>query len=521
MHRPGLIPLLYGLFVVAFFMSAWIVDDAYITLRVVDNFVHGEGLTWNVDERVQVYTHPLWMLLLTPLYFVTREGFFTLLLLSLGLGIVLLEHARRLVAGDIHKLALFVVLLVGSKSFMDFSSSGLENPLSHLLLAIFLGRLLFLGERRPRELAILFGVASLAAVNRHDTFLLYLPALGYLTVIGWRELRWGIVRPIALGLSPLVVWSLFALVYYGFMLPNTYYAKVSSLPPAEMWSQGIVYHLHALEVDPLTLLVLGVAVVLAIASRRTAYLAAAAGLVLYDLYILRMGAAGTHMAGRFFSTPYVGACVMLLGLGLSRQATFGLAGLAALFTVVLPTAPLKAGTGAYRIPEAPNAVLDTRAVAASEGSALSSFHRSRKLPATHPWFKAGEDLRRSDRRVHVGGPAGKGLYAMGFFGYAAGRGKHIIDPVGLTDPLIARLPPADPGHWIPGHVRRDVPKGYVESVEQKQNRLEDPELRPFLDDLWLITRAPTFSGARWSAIIRFQLGGRSSPERPAARRAGP
>jgi hypothetical protein len=40
-------------------------DDAYITLRTVDNWVNGRGLVWNTAERVQTYTHPLWMLLLS------------------------------------------------------------------------------------------------------------------------------------------------------------------------------------------------------------------------------------------------------------------------------------------------------------------------------------------------------------------------------------------------------------------------------------------------------------------------
>ena len=36
-------------------------DDAHMTFRSVWNFVHGYGLTYNPDERVQAYTHPLWM----------------------------------------------------------------------------------------------------------------------------------------------------------------------------------------------------------------------------------------------------------------------------------------------------------------------------------------------------------------------------------------------------------------------------------------------------------------------------
>ena len=43
---------------------AWLGDDAYITLRTVENWCSGLGLRWNLVDRVQTFTHPLWMLLL-------------------------------------------------------------------------------------------------------------------------------------------------------------------------------------------------------------------------------------------------------------------------------------------------------------------------------------------------------------------------------------------------------------------------------------------------------------------------
>ena len=43
---------------------AWLGDDAFITLRSVENWVTGNGMRWNADERVQTFTHPLWMMLL-------------------------------------------------------------------------------------------------------------------------------------------------------------------------------------------------------------------------------------------------------------------------------------------------------------------------------------------------------------------------------------------------------------------------------------------------------------------------
>jgi arabinofuranosyltransferase len=75
------------IFTVVIIKSAWVSDDAYITLRTVHNFVNGYGLVWNVGERVQAYTHPLWMLLIAAFYALTREHYFTLIGLSLLISI--------------------------------------------------------------------------------------------------------------------------------------------------------------------------------------------------------------------------------------------------------------------------------------------------------------------------------------------------------------------------------------------------------------------------------------------------
>ncbi|MGK0358704.1 MAG: arabinofuranosyltransferase, partial [Bradymonadia bacterium] len=62
--------------------SAWVAEDAYITLRTVDNVLNGHGLTWNAGERVQSYTHPLWMMLLTLGHWISGEAYFTALTVS-------------------------------------------------------------------------------------------------------------------------------------------------------------------------------------------------------------------------------------------------------------------------------------------------------------------------------------------------------------------------------------------------------------------------------------------------------
>ena len=85
-------------FAVILIRTAWMSDDAYITLRTVDNFVHGYGLTWNVAERVQSYTHPLWMFLLSAVYFVTREAYYSTMALGAVVSLAALILLVRFVA---------------------------------------------------------------------------------------------------------------------------------------------------------------------------------------------------------------------------------------------------------------------------------------------------------------------------------------------------------------------------------------------------------------------------------------
>ncbi|MDB4973732.1 MAG: hypothetical protein JWN48_2073 [Myxococcaceae bacterium] len=163
----GAIVVLLGLVV----RTAWVTEDAYITLRTVDNLVRGHGLRWNIDERVQGYTHPLWMALLTAVYAVTREDFSTIavgVLTTLAALIMVLK-----LSGSSSHALLAIVLLALSRSFVEFSTSGLENPLTHLLVAAFV----LLYAVREAELRWLALCAALIALNRVDALIVTLPAL--------------------------------------------------------------------------------------------------------------------------------------------------------------------------------------------------------------------------------------------------------------------------------------------------------------------------------------------------------
>ena len=94
-----------GLFAVVLVRTAWVSDDAYITFRTVDNFLAGYGLRWNVGERVQTYTHPLWMFLVSGATAVLREPYYASLALAFVCTMSALDIVRAaggLVCSDRH-----------------------------------------------------------------------------------------------------------------------------------------------------------------------------------------------------------------------------------------------------------------------------------------------------------------------------------------------------------------------------------------------------------------------------------
>lgn len=49
-------------FVLVVLRRGWMCDDAFITMRAVDNLIHGRGFVYNAGERVLGFTNPLWAL---------------------------------------------------------------------------------------------------------------------------------------------------------------------------------------------------------------------------------------------------------------------------------------------------------------------------------------------------------------------------------------------------------------------------------------------------------------------------
>lgn len=488
-----------ALFFYIWLQNSWVGEDAYITGRTVWNVVHGYGPRWNVVERVQAYTHPLWMLLLVPLQLFTGDFYPAAILLSLaGNAGILLVAAR--IAGPSPRRAMlfgaFVLALAGSRAFFDFTSSGLENPLTSLLLLAMVG--FDVREETPAPWALL--CTSLVFVNRMDTILLLVPAF---TVVGWRMIKTDRRRAlwtIALATSPAWAWVLFSLVYYGFPFPNTAYAKLSTgIDRALLAQQGLAYLRNALTTDPLTPLAMVAAPVLvarmAPSPRRTWLAALVAGIPLQIVYLVWVG--GDFMAGRFLSPAFTLAVGVALATARDvERPTRALApslALLALYAALLPHGPIRTFVS-YR-----RQVMDENGIADEKGfyhfrSSLPLFLLRRPDPfPSHRFVEEGLAFRARPEPVSV-------ECNVGYFGYYAGPSKFVIDICGLTDPLLARLP-AHPDFRI-GHFERTVPDGYAEAaLAGDAGRLRDPQLREPYRQILQITRGRVFSLERLRTVL--------------------
>lgn len=489
------IVLLLVLYCLVIVQRGWMGDDAFITLRTVDNFIAGRGLVYNVGERVQSYTHPLWLLLVSVPYAFTREPYYTVVFLSVlvSLAAVLVLVFGLNVGRRGALLALVVLTLSGA--YVDYSTSGLENALSHLLLVVFLAVFL----RQPssgRKLFRLSFVAALGVVNRMDTGLLFLPVLVaefFSTPAPWRRRLW----LSALGMSPFLLWELFSLVYYGFLVPNTAVAKLGiDVAAVNLWQQGGVYLLDSLRTDPITLLVILTGLVVAVHSRQKPLLLIALGAVLYLAYVVSIG--GYFMSGRFLTMPLLSMVVVIARWRLDEVSPleFGVALGALTIVGLLGTWPTLRPTEFVAVPVGDNLIANDR-LQYIENSLIFA-DRQTPMPG-HPFRFDGMERRLGGYRTALWG-------AVGMRGYYAGPGVHIVDYFALVDPLIARLPTAHREVGRTGHFLRVIPDGYLETLETGENHIADPGVAEYFERLSIVTRGPLWSLARWREIWRFNTG---------------
>jgi len=479
------------LFAVVLLRTAWLGDDALITLRTVLNLTHGYGLTYNLQERVQTFTHPLWLGMITAAYLVVGNIFHAAFAVSMATSLVVFGLVVR-AARSATQLWIAAGVLLASRAFVDYSTSGLENPLTALVTVSTLAWAM----HEPRGRRWLTGVwlgASAAYLTRPDAVLLVLP------VALWATLQ---LRPrktaalaVTLGLLPAVLWTLFSLVYYGFAFPNTAYAKLAAgIHLNERIWQGLIYLLDSLNRDPITLTAIGVSLIVVTMERSKEAWLGAAGIVATLAYVVWIG--GDFMSGRFLAAPLLTAVwLMARAQRLAQAEWWPVLGVLTVAAIASPQLPLRSDR-TFDASVTHSGIVDERGIYFQTWSLLKADRLAFAEPEWPRW-----DGRRNPE--HVLDTCG----LMGADGLAWGPRTYMLDECALADPLLARLPSVWKEEWRPGHYRRMVPAGYRESVQQDGNVLRDPQLAEYYGALRTVVRSPSlWSWDRARAIWRMNSG---------------
>ncbi|MSR40057.1 MAG: hypothetical protein EXS02_14620 [Planctomycetes bacterium] len=480
--------------------SAWISDDALVTFRTVENFVAGDGMRWNLADRTQTATHPLWVLLLSAARWCTGELYYTTIVISILLVMLATFLLVKSASTSKRAVAIVAVGTLASPSFIEFGTCGLENALVYALLAAF-ALVWFRPDSCARTLQRLCVLGGLLALARQDLVLLLAPCLLvalralWLQGVGYKALLCALLPGAALTLA----WYLFALVYFGTAIPTPGYSKVMALdlPLSVIGKQGLWYLQDLLMRDPACALVL-FGCLLAGMTRRALFVAPALGVLLQILYTLRVG--GDFMSGRFFTAAFVlSLAVVAQGYRKRLPQVLSSALLVALLIALLVplfSNGLPSWLGGLQVPKAANIEHGIGNERAYYVQSLGLWSEARALP---PYGVFGVPFADRVRKPVIL------ITAAGIPGYLFGANAHLVEPF-LCDPLLVRLPLADLREWRVGHFKRRIPEGYLETLATGENQIRNQDLALYWSALAVLLRAPIWSAERWRVWWGFQSG---------------
>ena len=269
------------------------VDDAFISFRYSENLANGKGLVYNEGERVEGYTNFLWVILLS-------------IPAKLGVDIVPLSQYLSLIS------AFLIIIILFHLPYLLYERppNPIFNSISCLFLAANTTFSLWMLSGLESHLFLLFVISSIA-IYLHNPKSLYLPVLIALATLTRPEgiLVFGVTLLCKLILErkpdakflliflllylPYFIWRY---SYYGFLFPNTFYAKVGDDIATQAY-RGLIYTYNFLKNSGTVLLL--PAIFFFIGYRRFKIFYLFLMVFVFTAYIIRVGGDGLQQY-RFF-----------------------------------------------------------------------------------------------------------------------------------------------------------------------------------------------------------------------------
>ncbi len=198
-------------------------DDAYISYRFVQNFLNGDGLVFNIGERVEGFTNFGWVLYMI---FWGKLSLNYILISKLtgylfGIGILFLIYLFSNKIIELKQenkfLLIAVYLTAASQSMAYWAVAGLET--SAFAFFALLSLYLYLQKNK------LLPFALIAAVLLRPEGAFIAIILVIIELITTRKLPKYSFRSALIALCLGLPYIAFKLYYYGDILPNSFYAK--------------------------------------------------------------------------------------------------------------------------------------------------------------------------------------------------------------------------------------------------------------------------------------------------------
>ena len=252
------------------FYGDFFVDDAYITLRYARNTVNGYGLSFNPTDTIPIegYTNFGWLLLQLPLLLFTTSPEIILGILSVFTLLLTSYILNNLTFKDWH-ISPAVFLMMSFHSFWFWNTSGLETGMMGAL--ILLWNIIFYRQyikkaptnENANTANTLLATTSFACPAIAFFSLLTRPDCLIILFWQWSFLlakkNYSALKAFSIRFTALVIpYALFKLIYFGKLLPNTFYAKANL--KGSVLHRGSLYLMKLLTIPEIIILIIGIVV---------------------------------------------------------------------------------------------------------------------------------------------------------------------------------------------------------------------------------------------------------------------
>ena len=470
----------------------WVSSDGLSVTYQSYNVLNGLGLVWNSGERTYVSTSPLFTVVSIPLTYIFDVLFsifhisenkifsipiiinmiFSVTSVTMILRYLYLKTATVKPEGIIILLSGFGLLLTSS-FYIDFSTSGLENSLSYLVIAWF--TILSMNEKAPKTVFLLPVAVALVFLTRYDFFLIVCPTIFCYFYKHKFTKGFMVMCIIILG------WLAFSFFYFGSIFPNSFYLKTNNF---NLYQSLFYYKENLFKSKPMFLLI-ALGLYSSYFTNKKIFL----GIIFYLIYIFIVR---DYMFGRLFTVLVPVSIISVIEFISTKEiraykknfikiSSFSLI----LFAVIFFFPPaVKLHADNY---------IKGRFLLMNERE-----YYTRKFSDIHFIYN------KPVRKVTAINTDVQMLHAPLLPG---NQNAYFIDPVGLASPFITYYiknygsQGERPGHYF-ANIDHLKAIGLFDSVLLNKNVLQDKNIAELYDDVNIISKGSIFSLNRLKTIIK-------------------